>query len=106
MIAVIILSIGLLGLSSPAWSETVTYTYDSLNRLKSAVYSNNQELHYSYDAAGNITRITATAPHASQKPTPQGDKSATVSETPINPLTLPQTFSSPLWQAHGWGVLP
>ena len=101
-IAIIILLIGLLGFSSPALSETVTYTYDSLNRLKSVVYSNNQELQYSYDASGNTTRITATAPHASQKPTPPSEKSATVSETPINPITLPQTFSSPLWRLMFW----
>ena len=44
----------LLLLSSFAYAETVTYQYDSLNRLTGAQYTNGTVIEYSYDAAGNI----------------------------------------------------
>jgi YD repeat-containing protein len=37
--------------------ETVTYTYDSLNRLTSATYSSGVSIVYTYDAAGNRTSL-------------------------------------------------
>ena len=33
---------------------TIDYTYDALNRLTDAVYSNGMAFHYTYDAAGNV----------------------------------------------------
>jgi serralysin len=37
---------------------TIDYTYDALNRLTDAVYSNGMAFHYSYDAAGNVLAYT------------------------------------------------
>jgi YD repeat-containing protein len=37
---------------------TIDYTYDALNRLTRAVYSNGLEFYYSYDAAGNVLAYT------------------------------------------------
>jgi YD repeat-containing protein len=56
-------------LSSLVWfevvrAETMTYTYDNLNRLTSAKYGNGQELKYAYDDAGNILTVTDKAPTA------------------------------------------
>jgi YD repeat-containing protein len=48
----ILLSMVLLCEIVPA--ETVTYTYDDLNRLTSAKYDNGQEIKYTYDEVGNI----------------------------------------------------
>jgi YD repeat-containing protein len=35
-----------------------TYTYDNLHRLKSVTYDNGLKIEYTYDAAGNILRVT------------------------------------------------
>ena len=40
-------------ISLNAFGVTVTYTYDSLNRLTQATYANNSTISYTYDAAGN-----------------------------------------------------
>jgi YD repeat-containing protein len=40
---------------------TVTYTYDNLNRLTQASYSNGVGIQYSYDALGNRTQETKTS---------------------------------------------
>lgn len=42
--------------SSFAMADSVTYTYDSLNRLESAAYSDGI-IEYTYDSAGNITQV-------------------------------------------------
>jgi YD repeat-containing protein len=50
-----------------AFAETVTNSYDTLNRLTSVVYGNGQQINYTYDAAGNRTAMsgnTLTAPTA------------------------------------------
>jgi len=41
-------------------SDTITYTYDSLNRLTQVVYSSGPIITYTYDAAGNRTSIQIT----------------------------------------------
>lgn len=46
-----------------AQAADVTYTYDALGRLKTADYSNGQQVDYSYDAAGNRTQVTANGPN-------------------------------------------
>jgi YD repeat-containing protein len=44
----------------------VTYSYDTLGRLSTAVYDNGKQITYNYDPAGNRTQVaTANAgPHA------------------------------------------
>ena len=42
---------------SPAHAATATYTYDNLNRLTQVSYDNGNSIEYTYDAAGNITRV-------------------------------------------------
>jgi RHS repeat-associated protein len=37
---------------------TIDYTYDALNRLTDAIYSNGMAFYYSYDAAGNVLAYT------------------------------------------------
>lgn len=41
-------------------SDTITYTYDSLNRLTKVVYSSGATIIYTYDAAGNRISIQIT----------------------------------------------
>lgn len=43
-------------------ANTVTYTYDDLNRLKTVVRSDGPTLSYSYDEIGNVTVRAATNP--------------------------------------------
>ena len=48
----------------PAHAGTVSYSYDTLGRLASAVYSDGSAtttITYSYDAAGNRTSVAATS---------------------------------------------
>jgi YD repeat-containing protein len=42
-------------------AETVTYTYDNLNRLTRTTYSGGRSIIYTYDAAGNRTSIQVLA---------------------------------------------
>jgi YD repeat-containing protein len=49
-----------------AQGETITYTYDNLNRLISAKYDNGQEIKYTYDEAGNILSVTTKAPSGAE----------------------------------------
>ncbi len=56
-----------LALCQQAYAETVTNTYDTLNRLTSVVYGNGQQITYTYDPAGNRAATsgnTLTAPDA------------------------------------------
>jgi RHS repeat-associated protein len=41
----------------PTGSLTITYTYDALNRLTSAVYSDGRHFNYTYDANGNTLQL-------------------------------------------------
>jgi len=52
-------------LGSLGAAASVTYTYDNLGRLKKAAYSNNKEIDYTYDQAGNRTIVVTqtTTPH-------------------------------------------
>ena len=48
-----------LALCAPAFAETVSYTYDGLNRLTEVNYNSGQQIiTYSYDAAGNMLSQT------------------------------------------------
>ena len=47
-----------LALCPQAFADSVSYTYDSLNRLTSIIYGNGQQITYTYDAAGNRTAYT------------------------------------------------
>lgn len=48
-------------LTCPILGHAITYTYDDLNRVSSATYSDGSYVKYSYDAGGNITQIISTA---------------------------------------------
>lgn len=48
----------LVTLALPTTAATISYRYDSLNRLVSVDYGNGMSIDYSYDAVGNITRTT------------------------------------------------
>lgn len=53
----------LIVLSGVLQAGSVTYTYDTLGRLKTATYSNGTVITYNYDAAGNrVSQITTGAP--------------------------------------------
>lgn len=46
--------------AQPSMAGTVTYTYDTLGRLKTATYSNGVAVTYYYDAAGNRTSVVTS----------------------------------------------
>ena len=48
--------------TSFALADGVTYTYDSLGRITSANYANGAAVQYAYDANGNRTTLSVTAP--------------------------------------------
>ena len=48
--------------SSFALADGVTYTYDSLGRITSTTYANGAAVQYAYDANGNRTTLSITAP--------------------------------------------
>ena len=52
-----------------AIAAAVTYTYDALGRLKSAIYANGSSVTYSYDAAGNRTSVVTALPSSLQAST-------------------------------------
>ena len=41
-------------------SDTATYTYDSLGRLKTVTFANGTVITYNYDAMGNRTSVVTT----------------------------------------------
>jgi len=43
--------------SASVFAVTATYTYDELNRLTQVAYDNGNRITYTYDAAGNITKV-------------------------------------------------
>jgi hypothetical protein len=65
----------------------ITYTYDALDRLIEAHYSNGSRVHYTYDPAGNRTAVVVSVvpgtpvqpPPASALVCPQCGKSVTAS---------------------------
>lgn len=60
-VKIVIVSV-LLGFVSQVQGQvTVSYTYDDLNRLTQASYSNGVGIQYSYDALGNRTQETKTS---------------------------------------------
>jgi YD repeat-containing protein len=44
-------------------TTVITYTYDPLNRLTDATYSNGQRFQYAYDAVGNPAHSRQGKPH-------------------------------------------
>jgi len=54
--------VGFLAISSSAFAAAVTYTYDQVGRVTTALYDNNLCIAYSYDANGNRTaRVNTVA---------------------------------------------
>ena len=41
-------------------SDTATYTYDSLGRIKTVTFANGTVITYNYDAMGNRTSVTTS----------------------------------------------
>lgn len=62
-----------LGISSAAHAQSVTYTYDDVGRLKSATYPSQAVVDYALDAAGNRKTVTATGGTALAPATPESD---------------------------------
>ena len=52
----------LTGCLERAEANTLTYSYDSRNRLTNVVYGNGSVISYTYDAAGEVATFTALAP--------------------------------------------
>lgn len=65
--ACLYISVFILIFSSAAFAVSITYTYDSLNRITSVDYGNGFTESYTYDAAGN--RITLVAQYEKIPPT-------------------------------------
>ena len=74
-----LLLISLGAVSADATTASVTYSYDQLGRVTTAIYDNGTCVAYSYDANGNRTAQTITA-----------------SGTPV----------SPVWGSGVWGCFP
>ena len=58
--------------SAIAYAGSVTYTYDSLNRLIKAEFEDGRVLQYTYDAAGNRTALYDSATPPITKAIPPG----------------------------------
>ncbi len=50
-------------ITCPILGHATAYTYDALNRLTTATYSNGSYVSYHYDAGGNITQIISSTRH-------------------------------------------
>ncbi|MCY1393049.1 RHS Repeat protein [compost metagenome] len=58
-----VLSLGALAIQAPAWAGSVSYSYDTLGRVKQVVYNDGSKtttIVYNYDAAGNRTSVVTT----------------------------------------------
>lgn len=80
-----------LALCPQAFAESLSYTYDSLNRLTKVDYGNGTVINYTYDAAGNRLTLSSTVPTVQ----------ITIDTTPMGlqvnvdgtPYTAPHVFS-------------
>ncbi len=76
-----------------AFAETITYTYDNLNRVTKADYGNGKTITYTYDAAGNrlnkaiVTLTPSPVPTLIVTPTPIPTVMATPTVVPTQPPT-------------------
>ena len=57
-IAIVVLATGALLAAASAHAGTTTYQYDALGRVIEVDYPDGSKVLYTYDAAGNRTRIT------------------------------------------------
>lgn len=72
-------------------AETITYTYDDLNRLIKVEYGNGTRITYTYDAAGNRLTMNVSAPTPTPTPT------AVVTPSPIiTPMPSPISTYTPI----------
>src|SRR5579872_7076311 len=58
-----------LGLTTAYAQQTTQYTYDALGRVISAIDANGKKVAYTYDSAGNRTRVSNGAEFAEIIPT-------------------------------------
>ncbi len=76
---------------------SIDYTYDALNRLTSATYSNGTKFAYTYDAAGNVLTYAATHYGLTTTTTYTYDE-ANQLLTATDPSTTTSTGSGQAWQ--------
>jgi len=73
-------------------AATITYTYDSLNRLTKVDYGNGDTIEYTYDAAGN--RLTLKASGREIDTTPPDTSLSSQPSTPTSSTTASFSFTS------------
>lgn len=83
-------TISIILVACPILGHATTYTYDALNRLTSATYSNGDFVKYSYDAGGNIIRIQSSARNGHEEQDSDRDGLTDLQETQYhtNPLKV------------------
>lgn len=81
----------LCGLTIRSEAESITYRYDSLNRLVRVEYSECNVIEYTYDPAGNRTKQIV---QACPTPTPTATPTVAPYETPI-PTEPPSNVPEP-----------
>ena len=64
----------------PTYGLLIAYSYDPLNRLTSAAYSDGRSFDYTYDQVGN--RLTSAENQATLEPTPTPTPTATANPHP------------------------
>lgn len=82
--AAIFSSVLLLLMTQSALSETATYVYDSLGRLKSVTYDDSTSVTYQLDSAGNRTGVVTTSPDHTAPDVPSGLAASAPSATQVH----------------------
>jgi uncharacterized protein RhaS with RHS repeats len=88
-----VMAVALLALVSARGAGAVEYTYDNLNRLTWVKYASGAQIAYSYDAAGNLTYLSQSAPVAAPG-------APTLNSIALGPGSATLNFSAP---AHNGG---
>src|SRR5206468_2450001 len=80
-------------------SDSVSYSYDNLDRLITVTYASGPTITYTYDAAGNRTSILLTGGETAT-PTPTPTPTQTPTQTPTPTPTPDPTMASN--NAYNW----
>jgi YD repeat-containing protein len=104
-----------LAVGSAAAPVSVAYTYDTLNRLTAAAYTDGSGIAYAYDGAGNLLSLVVTPPPNADTTTTtttttttsstEGTTSTTVASSTTTTQASTTTLSYPLTLAQGWNLL-